>query len=55
MIVEHKLADMVPCYPLLSTRRNHAIAVFDCIETAKGPNLGTNFALTSRYVVLAHY
>ena len=55
MIVEYKLADMVACYPLLSTRSNLAIAVFDCIETAKGPSLGTNFTLTSRYVVLAHY
>ncbi|KAK1457919.1 cystathionine gamma-synthase [Colletotrichum cuscutae] len=33
----------------------HAIAFFDAIETAKGPSLGTNFTLTSPYVLLAHY
>ncbi|RDW67926.1 putative o-succinylhomoserine (thiol)-lyase [Coleophoma cylindrospora] len=32
-----------------------AIAFFDRIETAKGPSLGTNFTLTSPYVVLAHF
>jgi len=32
-----------------------AIAFFDRIETAKGPSLGTNFTLTSPYVILAHY
>lgn len=40
-IVFHKKAD--------------AMAFFDSIETAKGPSLGTNFTLTSPYVVLAHY
>lgn len=34
---------------------NQAIAFFDRIETAKGPSLGTNFTLTSPYVILAHY
>ncbi|KAI0881004.1 PLP-dependent transferase [Annulohypoxylon maeteangense] len=33
----------------------HAMAFFDALETAKGPSLGTNFTLTSPYVVLAHY
>jgi cystathionine gamma-synthase len=32
-----------------------AIAFHDRIETAKGPSLGTNFTLTSPYVILAHY
>ena len=32
-----------------------AIAFFDRVETAKGPSLGTNFTLTSPYVILAHY
>ncbi|ORY67055.1 pyridoxal phosphate-dependent transferase [Pseudomassariella vexata] len=32
-----------------------AIAFFDAIHTAKGPSLGTNFTLTSPYVILAHY
>ncbi|KUI62248.1 Cystathionine gamma-synthase [Cytospora mali] len=40
-IVFHKKAD--------------AIVFYDSIETAKGPSLGTNFTLTSPYVVLAHY
>ncbi|KAI1295018.1 pyridoxal phosphate-dependent transferase [Xylaria venustula] len=33
----------------------HAVAFYDAIETAKGPSLGTNFTLTSPYVILAHY
>lgn len=33
----------------------HAIAFHDRIETAKGPSLGTNFTLTSPYVILAHF
>ncbi|KAI1082664.1 PLP-dependent transferase [Whalleya microplaca] len=33
----------------------HAVAFYDALETAKGPSLGTNFTLTSPYVVLAHY
>jgi cystathionine gamma-synthase len=33
----------------------HAIAFYDAIATAKGPSLGTNFTLTSPYVLLAHY
>ncbi|GKT89913.1 cystathionine gamma-synthase [Colletotrichum tofieldiae] len=36
-------------------KKAHAIAFFDTIETAKGPSLGTNFTLTSPYVLLAHY
>lgn len=36
-------------------RKADAIAFYDTIETAKGPSLGTNFTLTSPYVVLAHY
>ncbi|PYH87200.1 PLP-dependent transferase [Aspergillus uvarum CBS 121591] len=36
-------------------RKEHAVAFFDRIKTAKGPSLGTNFTLTSPYVLLAHY
>lgn len=36
-------------------KRAHAVAFYDALETAKGPSLGTNFTLTSPYVVLAHY
>ncbi|KAB8255646.1 pyridoxal phosphate-dependent transferase [Aspergillus pseudonomiae] len=36
-------------------KKAHAVAFFDRIETAKGPSLGTNFTLTSPYVLLAHY
>jgi cystathionine gamma-synthase len=32
-----------------------AVKFFDTVKTAKGPSLGTNFTLTSPYVVLAHY
>lgn len=32
-----------------------AVAFFDKLETAKGPSLGTNFTLSSPYVILAHY
>ncbi|KAI2675803.1 hypothetical protein CBS147332_8781 [Penicillium roqueforti] len=32
-----------------------AIAFFDTIEVFKGPSLGTNFTLSSPYVLLAHY
>jgi len=32
-----------------------AVAFYDAIDTAKGPSLGTNFTLTSPYVLLAHY
>lgn len=35
--------------------KEHAMAFFDAIKTAKGPSLGTNFTLTSPYVLLAHY
>jgi cystathionine gamma-synthase len=35
--------------------KDYAVAFFDRNDTAKGPNLGTNVALTSPYVVLAHY
>ena len=35
--------------------REQAVAFYDAIETAKGPSLGTNFTLTSPYVLLAHY
>lgn len=34
---------------------SQAIAFFDRINTAKGPSLGTNFTLTSPFVLLAHY
>ncbi|KAI1814146.1 PLP-dependent transferase [Poronia punctata] len=33
----------------------HSVAFYDALETAKGPSLGTNFTLTSPYVILAHY
>jgi cystathionine gamma-synthase len=36
-------------------RPEQAVAFYDAIETAKGPSLGTNFTLTSPYVLLAHY
>ncbi|KAI9743278.1 MAG: hypothetical protein M1818_003124 [Claussenomyces sp. TS43310] len=36
-------------------QKKQAMAFFDHIETAKGPSLGTNFTLTSPYVILAHY
>ncbi|KAK1968553.1 cystathionine gamma-synthase [Colletotrichum sublineola] len=36
-------------------QKAHAITFFDTIKTAKGPSLGTNFTLTSPYVLLAHY
>lgn len=36
-------------------RQEDAISFYDNIESAKGPSLGTNFTLTSPYVVLAHY
>ena len=35
--------------------REQAIAFYDAVDTAKGPSLGTNFTLTSPYVLLAHY
>ncbi|TDZ28083.1 Cystathionine gamma-synthase [Colletotrichum trifolii] len=37
------------------SKKSHAVAFFDAINTAKGPSLGTNFTLTSPYVLLAHY
>ncbi|KAK4124213.1 PLP-dependent transferase [Parathielavia appendiculata] len=36
-------------------RPEQAVAFYDAIQTAKGPSLGTNFTLTSPYVLLAHY
>lgn len=36
-------------------KKTQAIAFFDRIDTAKGPSLGTNFTLTSPYVILAHF
>lgn len=36
-------------------QKEHAVSFFDSLETAKGPSLGTNFTLTSPYVLLAHY
>ncbi|CBX98122.1 hypothetical protein IAQ61_010226 [Plenodomus lingam] len=35
--------------------RDDAIAFFDNLDTVKGPSLGTNFTLSSPYVILAHY
>lgn len=32
-----------------------SVTFFDKLETAKGPSLGTNFTLSSPYVILAHY
>lgn len=43
---------------LLSVVFHHkadAMVFYDNIATAKGPSLGTNFTITSPYVVLAHY
>ncbi|KAK2024324.1 cystathionine gamma-synthase [Colletotrichum zoysiae] len=36
-------------------RKEDAVVFYDSIETPKGPSLGTNFTLTSPYVLLAHY
>lgn len=35
--------------------REQAIVFYDAVDTAKGPSLGTNFTLTSPYVILAYY
>jgi cystathionine gamma-synthase len=35
--------------------REDAVAFFDNQDTVKGPSLGTNFTLSSPYVILAHY
>jgi cystathionine gamma-synthase len=35
--------------------KHQAVAFYDAVDTAKGPSLGTNFTLTSPYVLLAHY
>lgn len=35
--------------------KEQAVAFYDALDTAKGPSLGTNFTLTSPYVILAHY
>lgn len=43
---------------LLSVTFHHrpqAVTFYDALKTAKGPSLGTNFTLTSPYVLLAHY
>ncbi|KAL6721096.1 Cystathionine gamma-synthase [Lecanora helva] len=43
---------------LLSVTFNNttqAVTFFNKLETAKGPSLGTNFTLSSPYVILAHY
>jgi cystathionine gamma-synthase len=31
------------------------VTFFDALDTVKGPSLGTNFTLSSPYVILAHY
>ncbi|KAH7085313.1 pyridoxal phosphate-dependent transferase [Paraphoma chrysanthemicola] len=36
-------------------RKEDAVAFFDNLDTVKGPSLGTNFTLSSPYVILAHY
>lgn len=36
-------------------KKADAMVFYDHLATAKGPSLGTNFTLTSPYVVLAHY
>ncbi|KAF2252662.1 cystathionine gamma-synthase [Trematosphaeria pertusa] len=35
--------------------KRDAVAFFDNLDTVKGPSLGTNFTLSSPYVILAHY
>ncbi|KLJ12432.1 cystathionine gamma-synthase [Blastomyces silverae] len=35
--------------------KEQAIAFYDSFEVMKGPSLGTNFTLSSPYVILAHY
>ncbi|KAF1988267.1 PLP-dependent transferase [Aulographum hederae CBS 113979] len=36
-------------------RDSDAVAFYDNLDTAKGPSLGTNFTLSSPFVILAHY
>ncbi|EFQ30135.1 cystathionine gamma-synthase [Colletotrichum graminicola] len=36
-------------------RKEDAMVFYDNMESPKGPSLGTNFTLTSPYVLLAHY
>ncbi|KKZ62075.1 cystathionine gamma-synthase [[Emmonsia] crescens] len=35
--------------------KEEAVAFYDAFEVMKGPSLGTNFTLSSPYVILAHY
>ncbi|PGG97842.1 hypothetical protein AJ79_09078 [Helicocarpus griseus UAMH5409] len=35
--------------------QEQAVAFYDAFEVMKGPSLGTNFTLSSPYVILAHY
>ncbi|KAF2849252.1 cystathionine gamma-synthase [Plenodomus tracheiphilus IPT5] len=35
--------------------KEDAMVFFDSLDTVKGPSLGTNFTLSSPYVILAHY
>lgn len=35
--------------------KQDAVAFFDNLDTVKGPSLGTNFTISSPYVILAHY
>ncbi|QSS55779.1 cystathionine gamma-synthase [Histoplasma capsulatum var. duboisii H88] len=35
--------------------KEQAVAFYDSFEVMKGPSLGTNFTLSSPYVILAHY
>lgn len=35
--------------------KQDAVVFFDNLDTVKGPSLGTNFTISSPYVILAHY
>jgi cystathionine gamma-synthase len=40
---------------ILREAERNAPAVFDALEIAKGPNLGTNFSICCPYTILAHF
>ncbi|OJD12799.1 hypothetical protein AJ78_06656 [Emergomyces pasteurianus Ep9510] len=42
-------------YSITFHSKDEAVAFYDAFEVMKGPSLGTNFTLSSPYVILAHY
>ncbi|OAX81038.1 hypothetical protein ACJ72_04624 [Emergomyces africanus] len=42
-------------YSVTFHSKDEAVAFYDALEVMKGPSLGTNFTLSSPYVILAHY